>query len=71
MEHKKTGFEFSNEAVWLTSVEEKNVTIKDFIKVLGLEQLRGYVIRRIHKFNGDNLNLLDDKTLIQDYLNAV
>jgi len=70
MSHKKTGFEYSDEAVWLTSVEEKDVTIEDFIKVLGLEELRGYILRRIHKLNGDNLNVVDD-VYIQDYLNAV
>ena len=68
--HTKTGFEYSDEAVWLTSVEEKKVTIEDFIKVLGLEELRGYILRRIHKLNGDNLNVIDD-VYIQDYLNAV
>lgn len=68
--HTKTGFEFGDEAVWLTSVEEKDVTIEDFIKVLGLEELRGYILRRIHKLNGDNLNVVDD-VYIQDYLNAV
>ena len=70
MGHKKTGFEFSDEAVWLTSVEEKNVTIEDFIKVLGLEEIRGYILRRIHKLNGDNLNVVDD-VYIQDYLSAI
>ena len=68
--HTKTGFEFSDEAVWLTSVDQKDVTIEDFIKVLGLEELRGYILRRIHKLNGNDLNVVDD-VYIQDYLNAV
>ena len=56
--------------MWLTSVDQKDVTIEDFIKVLGLEELRGYILRRIHKLNGNDLNVVDD-VYIQDYLNAV
>ena len=55
---------------WITDIDEDDISLEDFIEVLGLEEIRGYILRRIHKLNGDNLNVVDD-VYIQDYLSAI